>query len=375
MRPLGVNQSSFSCSNSACLASVRVREDARREIRVVRARSGAPAAVVPRRTYTGLVVDPLDGCFGAQVRVEGGRIAAVERCEVRGDAPRILPGFVDLQIYDWRRANEHGVTGYLATCGTSARADVDRFLGSVADDPQCLGIHLEGPFINLGASGAQAPEHVRPVDLEELGTWLASRRVRMLTLAPEVAGAAAAIERAVAAGAVAALGHTLADAATTRYAVDAGARFATHVWNAMGSLRQRAPGAVGALLLDDRVTLGLIADGRHVHPLVEDLTVRAAGPARVALTSDLVSPPQARPDGSLLGGDRCGAALVRRMARHGLAEAALMASLVPARLLGLADRGRIAPGFRADLAVLDAGLRPLGTVVGGETAWGQMESK
>lgn len=137
----------------------------------------------------------------------------------------------------------------------------------------------------------------------------------------------------------------------------------------MGSLRQRAPGAIGALLLDERVTLGLIADGRHLDPLVEDLTLQVAGPERIALTSDMVAPPREGADGGLLGGDRCGAALVARMARHGLAEAATMASLAPARALGLGDRGRLVPGFRADLAVLDERFSPLETLIGGETVW------
>jgi len=118
------------------------------------------------------------------------------------------------------------------------------------------------------------------------------------------------------------------------------------------------------------VTLGLIADGRHLHPTTEALTVQAAGAGRIALTSDLVSPPQERPDGKLLGGARSGAEVVRRMApRYGLAETAMMASLVPARAVGLDDRGRIAPGYRADLAVLDAAYRARETVVGGETVW------
>ena len=84
----------------------------------------------------------------------------------------------------------------------------------------------------------------------------------------------------------------------------------------------------------------------------------------------MVAPPQEKPDGKLLGGDRCGAALVKRMAaRFGVAEAAQMASLTPASLLGLTDRGRLAPGFRADLAILDRDFAPLATVIAGETAW------
>ena len=191
----------------------------------------------------------------------------------------------------------------------------------------------------------------------------------MVTIAAELPEALTAIERICARGAVAALGHTHATPDQVRAAVDAGAQFATHLWNAAMPVAARVPGPVGALLADDRVTLGLIADGRHLHPLTEDLTVRAAGPDRVALTSDLVEPPQEGDDGRLRGGDRCGAALIGRMARFGLPEAAAMASLVPARLLRLPDRGRLQPGFRADLAILDSRFRPLETIIGGETVW------
>jgi N-acetylglucosamine-6-phosphate deacetylase len=102
---------------------------------------------------------------------------------------------------------------------------------------------------------------------------------------------------------------------------------------------------------------------------VEELTVRLAGPGRVALTSDLVATPLLD-DKRLAGGDRAGAGLVARIASYGLAEAAMMASLVPARLLGLTDRGRLAPGFRADVAVLDPRFNPLETFVAGNAHWG-----
>ncbi|HLM33254.1 MAG TPA: amidohydrolase family protein, partial [Gaiellaceae bacterium] len=141
------------------------------------------------------------------------------------------------------------------------------------------------------------------------------------------------------------------------------------LWNAFGPVRARSTGAIPELLLDPRVSLGLIADGRHLHPRIEELTVRAAGHERIALTSDLVPLPAQTEAGKLLGGDRAGAALVARMARFGLPAAAGMASLVPARLLGLEDRGRLAPDFRADLALLDRQFRPLETLWNGETVW------
>jgi N-acetylglucosamine-6-phosphate deacetylase len=299
----------------------------------------------------------VDGTRRGRLAVEDGVIIAVEEDAAVRREPLVFPGFVDLHVYAPEGLLEQGVTAYLL----GAREPVE------LPDERCLGLHLEGPFLNPKAAGAVPLEEIEPVDLERLARWLEDAPVRIVTVAPEIPGGLDAIAL-VARRAVAAVGHTRANAATVRAAVDAGARFATHLWNAMQPLGARETGPVAELLLDPRVVLGLIADGRHLHPRVEQLTVHVAGAERIALTSDLVAKPVLG-DNRLAGGDRAGAALVRRMARFGLREAATMASLVPARLLGLADRGRIAAGHRADLAVLGADLRPLETIVAGEVAW------
>jgi N-acetylglucosamine-6-phosphate deacetylase len=310
-----------------------------------------------RHTLEGLLVDPIEGSFLGALVVEGGVIAAVERREGGAEEPLIFPGFIDLQVYDASKLAATGVTGYLLATRTVQEVD----------DPLCLGLHLEGPFLNPEAAGAIPVEELRTVELGLVAEWAsATDLVRLVTVAPELPFALVAIEHLAAAGIVAALGHTLANGLTTQAAVDAGARFATHLWNAMKPPRARAPGPVLTLLLDERVTIGLIADGRHLHPAAEELAMRVAGPDRIALTSDKVAPPQHRPDGSLLGGDRSGAAVVGRMARFGLREAALMSSLVPARVLGLADRGRLIAGHRADLAVLAPDFSVLRVLAGGE---------
>jgi N-acetylglucosamine-6-phosphate deacetylase len=310
-----------------------------------------------RHTLEGLVIDPVEGAFPGKVLVEDGLIAAVERHENGAREPLVFPGFIDLHVYDSAGLAANGVTGYLLAVRDLV----------VPADPLCLGLHLEGPFLNPEMAGAIPVDELRPVDLGMVDDWIAAEgAVRLVTLAPELPRGLAAIERLAGAGIVVGLGHTRANALTVDAAVDAGARFATHLWNATRPVRARSTGPVPPLLLDERVTIGLIADGRHLHPLLEELTLRVAGPGRIALTSDVVPLPAHRPDGSLLGGDRSGAALVARMARFGLREAASMSSLVPARLLGLTDRGRVAPGYRADLALLDADFRPVQTVVGGE---------
>ncbi|MDQ3890322.1 MAG: amidohydrolase family protein [Actinomycetota bacterium] len=308
----------------------------------------------------GLLVDPVDGANAGVLRIVDGVIEAVERRDEAEADALVFPGFLDLQVYDARGLLEQGVTGYLLATRLAKEAELGE---------GCLGVHLEGPFLNPEAAGAIPVDELRPVDLAALEDWLSFPFLRMVTLSPELPGALEAVALVAARGRVAAVGHTHANAETVRAALDAGARFATHVWNAMAPVLARATGPVPALLLDPRPVLGVIADGRHLHPSIEELTLRVAGPERIALTSDLVPAPAEGPGGALAGGDRAGAGLVARMARFGLAEAATMASLVPARVLGLSDRGRLAPGFRADLAVLDAAFNPLETVVAGEIGW------
>jgi N-acetylglucosamine-6-phosphate deacetylase len=288
--------------------------------------------------------------------LEGELIAAVEDDPSAAEEPLIFPGFIDLQVYEPSGLEGTGVTAYLQT----AQEPVE------TTDPLCLGLHLEGPFLNPEAAGALRAERFLPVDLALLEAWVGRGDVRLVTISPELPGAFDAIRVLAGSGVVAGLGHTTANCSTVRAAIDAGARFATHVWNAMAPLNARATGPLPELLLDERVTLGLIADGRHVHPRVEALTIRVAGPERIALTSDLVANPVLEGN-RLAGGDRSGAALVARMAAYGLPEAATMASLTPARLLGLTDRGRLAAGYRADLAVLDARFNSLEIRVAGQT--------
>jgi N-acetylglucosamine-6-phosphate deacetylase len=309
-----------------------------------------------RHTLEGVLIDPIGGVRPGVLTIEEDLIVEVEYGEASSERV-IFPGFVDLHVYEPESLIAAGVTGYLQT----ARAPVE------TTDPLCLGIHLEGPFINPQAAGALPQDELLPVDLELLKSWLQRGDVRLVTVSPELDFALDAVAL-IAERAVAGVGHTLANEATARAAIDVGARFATHIWNAMAPLRARTTGPVPALLLDERVTVGVIGDGRHLHPAVEELTVRVAGPGRVALTSDRVARPLT-PDNRLAGGDIAGAEVVARFARFGLAEAAAMASLVPAQLLGLTDRGRLEPGFRADLAVLDEALRPLETVSAGKTVW------
>lgn len=357
-----------------------------------------------------------------EVVIDGHTIIDVRPSRSHPEWDLVAPGFVDLQVngHDdvdvataastsddtaWRRLGglllDQGVTSWLPTL-VSAPLDVlthrvsalagrlteegDRARSAdltAAPTAAACGIHLEGPFLGR-ASGAH-PVPGRAVDHE----WLAALpdEVRLLTLGPECEGALVAIESLVARGVVVALGHTTADAEQTEAAVAAGARLFTHLFNASGPFHHRAPGAVGAALADDRLTVSLIADGVHVDPRVLRVAWRAKGSGRVVLVTDAAAG-RAGADGGRLGdaeveltggaprladGTLAGSALrmdeaVRRCVDEvgvPLADALGAASTTPADVLGLADRGRLTPGRRADVVALSADLRVEATWVAG----------
>lgn len=338
--------------------------------------------------------------------------AAGSAAVLRADGLTAAPGFIELQLngidgHDFtsdpasiwavgEAVARHGVTAFLPTIVTSPRGTVDAALeawrrGPAADGEALpLGLHVEGPYLAAVRAGAHDRSLLRPPDRDEIAGWIVSGGVRIVTLAPELPGALEAIAQLTAAGIVVSIGHTDADAATTRRAIDAGARYATHLFNAMSPMGHRAPGAPGALLADERVTLGLILDGHHIDPVVTSLVARLA-PSRLSLVSDAIAAlglpdgthrlgamqvevldGAARlADGTLAGGGAGLDACVRELARVTGSPAAAVEAVTatPARLLGEADRGQLRPGGRADLVLLDADLVVRRTIIGGRTAF------
>jgi N-acetylglucosamine-6-phosphate deacetylase len=317
-----------------------------------------------------------------------------------GSGLTAVPGFIELQVNGIDDADftadpssialgavqlpRHGVTAFLPTIVTGPPGTVERALdalGAATEGAVPLGLHVEGPFISPARLGAHDPSYRRDPDIGELRDWL-DRGARLVTIAPELPGGMEAIEAIVAAGAVAGIGHTDTDAATARRAIDAGARYATHLFNAMPPFHHRAPGPVGALLVDERVTVGLIADGLHVDPAVLAVVARAAA-GRISLVSDEVAaglggrglshgPEGARlADGTLAGGSFGLDHVVRTFGGIAGREAAISAvTAAPAALLRLDDgRGTLRAGGRGDVVLLTDALEVAVTIVGGRVAF------
>jgi len=293
----------------------------------------------------------------------------------------------------------HGVTGFLPTTVAAPLSQIEQALQAVRQavdsglpGAQVLGVHLEGPFFNRRRAGAQPLDWcVDPGD-DALRRLLAPGEglTRMISLAPELPGALAAIETFARHGIVVSIGHTDATYEQTQAAFAAGARHITHLFNAMSPLHHREPGVIGAALTTDGVTVQLIADGLHLHPAILNLAVRCKGVAELVLITDAIAgtglpdgeytmgPQQVivrngearTPAGNLAGStltlERAVANMVR-LAGVPLPAALQMATLNPARVLGLERRkGRLAPGYDADMVALDADFHVHLTMVGGQ---------
>ena len=364
----------------------------------------------------GRVLTP-HGLAAATVVVEGDCIAQV-RAPVAGEPGTdlqggyLLPGFIDTQVNGGGGAlfndapsveaiatigaahRRFGTTGFLPTLISDDLSAVARAIAAVdeaiaAGVPGVLGIHIEGPFLSANRKGIHDASKFRVLDDAAFDLLTSLKRGKTLvTLAPE-ATTPAMIRRLVEAGVVVAAGHTNADYDTIRQALAAGLTGFTHLFNAMSPLASREPGAVGAALEDDASWCGLIVDGRHVHPAVLRIALRARSLDRFMLVTDALSAVgtvektftvQGRvihvvdgvcvdENGTLAGSDLDMAAAVRNIiaiAGVSLAEAAHMASAAPAAFLGLSDQlGSIVQGQRADLVHADDALIVQQSWIGG----------
>lgn len=331
----------------------------------------------------------------------------------------VLPGLVDLHAHGaagstfnepsaptWRKVAEaHLLAGTTSMLATLATDEVDRMVAALAagreavaaEGTPLVGVHLEGPYLAAGHRGAHPAELLREPDD---GSWPAflpfTDLVRLVSLAPELPGADALIERCAAEGIVVAAGHSGAGPEQLRAAAARGLSHVTHLWSGQSTLRKdgpwRVPGLLEAALGSDGLTAEVIADGRHLTPELVRIAYRCLGPDRLCLVSD-ASAGAGLPPGETFamggitgvvghgvaltedGGSFCGSTsflldTVRFAVRAGVSvvDAVRMASTTPAAVLGLSgDRGALRSGAVADIVVTDPDLRPYAVMKAG--AW------
>jgi len=363
----------------------------------------------------------IDCSGGRVVSVCAGRPAS--RPDVWLGRGFLLPGLVDLQVNGYagvelagadlagvasvaERLPQTGTTSFMPTFITSPIEVLEgalrrggEILPQLAEAPglaRILGIHAEGPFISSKRRGAHNPDWIitpTPDAIENL-LKAGSPYLRLVTIAPELDGALAAIKQLAEAGVAVSVGHSDATAHEVSMAAMCGATMVTHLFNAQRPMHHREPGVVGQALADSRLSSSLIADLHHVSGQVIAVAF-AAAPGRILLISDAAAcagmppgtyllggepielgdgdgTPPARADGTLAGSAlRMDSAVANLVATGvGLVDAARAATRIPADLIGRPDLGRIAPGAAADFTWLSDDLRATATWVGGRQVYG-----
>lgn len=325
----------------------------------------------------GLIDLQLNGGLGLDFTIQPDAVDAVAAVLPRWGVTAFLPTFITAPIETY-----HTALGFLRDRQPSA-------LGALA-----LGAHLEGPYLNPQFRGAHDPNFIREPSLGELHRLLAYGSLKFLTLAPEEPGSLELIRLATENHVLVAAGHSGATYEQGLAAFEAGAGCATHLFNAMPPLHHRKPGLVGAVLDHPTATANLIVDGIHLHPAIVRLIYNVKGWEHVVLVTDAMAGLGMPPGRYDLAGQAvvvdeksarladtdtlAGSILTLNDALKNMVEftgcpaheAVSMATLNPARLLGIADhKGRLDAGFDADLAVFGNNFEPLLTIVGGEVVF------
>ena len=333
--------------------------------------------------------------------------------EVRDlDGANLSPGFIDLQLNGcggvmlndeitaetmqiMHRANlKSGCTSFLPTLITSSDEDMRAVITAAREyhnqyQNQSLGLHLEGPYLNVAKKGIHSVDHIRKSDSEMIDLICENRDlVAKVTLAPEL-NDPEHIERLHKAGVVVSIGHTNATYAEARKGFESGITFATHLFNAMTPMVGREPGVVGAIYDTPEVYAGIIADGFHVDYANIRIAHKIKG-EKLVLVTDATAPAGADMEYFIFVGKKVyyrdgkcvdengtlgGSALtmieaVQNTVEHAgiaLDEALRMATLYPATAMGVEDKlGRIKKGMVANLAVFDRDFNVKATVVNGQ---------
>lgn len=372
------------------------------------------------------IITPATTIPEGTVVIENGRIQSVGRSNevaiplgvktIDAHGLFLTPGFIDLQMngafgYDftkdpsqiWNAASKlvrYGVTTFLPTLVSTSLKNIREAQSVLVQKPRPatrgatpLGLHVEGPFLNPAKKGAHNPKYLRLPTMRDISEWMPETGIRQVTLAPELTGALDVIRALATNGVVVSAGHSLAGFEEAKSGIEAGIRYATHVFNGMPALHHREPALTGAVLADERVTVGLIADGIHVHPALVKLLWQLLWDGRLNLVTDSMAALGKEPgtyrlgdltvtvtgetcrlsDGTLAGSILSLDKAIRNLILYtgcGLSQAVRTVTATPAALLGIADRkGQIAPGFDADLVLLTADYEVEATVVDGSLVY------
>jgi N-acetylglucosamine-6-phosphate deacetylase len=373
----------------------------------------------------GIIVTPDDVLKEYTLVIEDGKIAKIEdkpqttlKEDLHIDARGcwVAPGLIDIHIhgsygFDTMDATpdalhgmayslvKHGVTSYLPTIIT---APEDAMWVAIENIKQCpqpykgaqhLGAHIEGPYLNKAHRGAHPPNQLRKPNPKEYRAWLDTGVVRLITIAPELDGALELFNEGNDRGVKFSIGHSGASYEQVLDYADRGLRQATHVFNGMLGLHHRLPGTVGAVLTDDRIFGQVISDGVHLHPAVVKLIVQCKGKYRTILISDATRATGLR-DGEYaagglkyvvkqgiartLEGGLAGSTLTLDVALRNIMsytglpfqEVIPMATSVPSEAIGLkGQKGILAPGADADIAIFDPNFMVQYTIIAGEIAY------
>jgi N-acetylglucosamine-6-phosphate deacetylase len=373
--------------------------------------------VLPDRLLQGQALYVADGLISA-ICAPDELPSDVERVDVEGRL--ITPGLVDIHIHGAEGAsfNEASEAAFATILGAAARAGVTSLLATTATAPivqleealetaqvwmespgagaNLLGVHVEGPYFALSQAGAQDPANIRtPSDgqYERLLEW--QEIIRIFTYAPELPGAQRITQRLAALGIVAAAGHSAAREEDILPHLPLGLRHFIHIWSGQSTtVREgpwRKPGLLEVSLTAENVTVEMIGDGKHLPPTLMKLAYRSIGADRLCLISDATSG-AGLPDGAhfrmgemeYVVGEGVGmlldytafagsTTLLNRVVKTvidqvgvPLVEAVRMASLTPARVIGVDDRkGSLAPGKDADVAIFDEDFKAWRVMIGG----------
>lgn len=373
------------------------------------------------------IITPYEVLIGFGIKIKDNKIVDINLEDlledsgeeiIDGEGNYLSPGFIDIHNhgnsgYDVMDSTEealdkmgefhlsNGVTSYLGTIITSSYKDMIKAMENIAtyknktDKSKILGIHLEGPFFDIGKKGAQPEEFIRLPNLEDIENMIliSEGKLKMVSLAPELKGALQIIQKLHKNNIAVAMAHTNSTFESAKRAIDFGITIATHLYNGMRSFSHREPGVIGASLTDERVYCELIYDRIHLHDGAVQIALKMKGYDKIILVSDAMMAAGLE-DGEyvlanqkvyvkegaarLASGSLAGSTLNLKQAVYNMVnfleipihEVVKMASLNPAKSIKEdKERGSIEVGKIADLIIFDKNIDIKNAIIGGKLVW------